>query len=197
MIASLLLLIGCDSEPAAEAPAAEAPAAEAPAAEASADEPAAQASMEQPDAPEYIDPEPAATAKAGEWAHYGAEFTLSDSLTAAELLGTPEKYVDQTILVEGKVADVCQKAGCWMVITDDNTTMRVLMKDHSFAVDKGGTGSTCRIEGTVVAREIDPEFVAHLESESINVDAMPEKNVEGNIVYELTATSVSMLKAEG
>ena len=195
MIASLILLIGCDSEPAAEAPAAEVPAAEAPAAEAPPE--AAAASMEQPDAPEYIDPDPAAAAKAGEWAHYGAEFTLSDSLTAAELLGTPEKFVDQNILVEGKVADVCQKAGCWMVITDDNTTMRVLMKDHSFAVDKSGTGSTCRIEGTVVAREIDPEFVAHLESESINVEAMPEKNVEGNIVYELTATSVSMLKAAG
>ena len=49
---------------------------------------------------------------AGEWAHYGAEFTLSDSLTAAQLLSTPEKYVDQNILVEGKIADVCQKAGC-------------------------------------------------------------------------------------
>lgn len=179
MIASLLLLIGCDSEPAVEAPEA-APAAAAPAA-----------------APELTDPAPPAAALAGEWAHYGAEFTLGDALTAAELLSTPEKYVDQNILVEGKIADVCQKAGCWMVITDDNTTMRVLMKDHGFAVDKGGTGATCRVEGTVTAREIDPEFVAHLESESTNVEAMPEKNVEGNVVYELTATSVSMLKAEG
>jgi hypothetical protein len=183
MIASLLLFIGCDSEPAAETPPAEAPIAEA------AVEPAAAAAP--------ADPAPPATAVAGEWAHYGAEFTLSDSLTAAQLLSTPEKYVDQNILVEGKIADVCQKAGCWMVITDDNTTMRVLMKDHSFAVDKGGTGGTCRVEGTIVAREIDPEFVAHLESESTNVAAMPEKNAEGNVVYELNATGVSMLKAEG
>ena len=184
MIASLLLLVGCDSEPVAEAPA-DAAVTAAPAPEVT--EPGSA----------VTDPAPAAEAKAGEWAHYGADFTLTDALTAAELLSTPEKYVDQTILVEGKIADVCQKAGCWMVITDDNTTMRVLMKDHGFAVDKGGTGGTCRVEGTVVARELDPEFVAHLESESTNVEAMPEKNVEGNVVYELTATSVSMLKAEG
>lgn len=185
MIASLLILpfLGCDSEPAA--PAAEAPAVEAPAAEA-------------PAAPEeHTEPAAPAEAKAGEWTHYGSEFTLTDALTAAELLGEPAKYVDQNVLVEGRVTDVCQKAGCWMVITDDNTTMRVLMKDHGFAVDKGGTGATCRIEGTLVAKEIDPEFVAHLESESQNTADMPEKQAKGNIVYELNATGVSMMKAEG
>ncbi|MDG1478913.1 MAG: DUF4920 domain-containing protein [Myxococcota bacterium] len=183
MIASLLILpfLGCDSEPAA--PAAEAPALEAPAVPAEPAEPAA------PAAP--------AEAKAGEWTHYGSEFTLSDALTAAELLGEPAKYVDQNVLVEGRVTDVCQKAGCWMVITDDTTTMRVLMKDHGFAVDKGGTGATCRIEGTLVAKEIDPEFVAHLESESQNTADMPEKQATGNTVYELNATGVAMMKAEG
>ena len=180
MIASLLLLalpiMGCDNEPASEALVAEAPA---------------------PVEPEHTEPAPAEAAQPGEWTHYGSDFTLTEALTAAELLSAPEKFVDQNVLVEGKVTDVCQKAGCWMVITDDETTMRVLMKEHGFAVDKGGTGATCRVEGTIVAREIDPEFVAHLESESTNVEAMPEKNAEGNIVYELNASGVSMMKAEG
>lgn len=179
MIASLLLLpiLGCDSEPTA-APA-EAPTAEAPIAEA------------------HTEPAAPTEAEAGEWTHYGSPFSLTEALTAAELLGEPQKFVDQNVLVEGRVTDVCQKAGCWMVITDDTTTMRVLMKDHGFAVDKAGTGATCRIEGTLVAREIDPEFVAHLESESQNIADMPEKQAEGNMVYELNATGVSMMKAEG
>ncbi len=187
MIASLLLLpfLGCDNEPAAQAPAHAEPAAE----------PVAETHTEAAEA--HTEPAEAAAAKAGEWTHYGSAFTLTDAMPATELLGAPEKFVDQTVLVEGRVTDVCQKAGCWMVITDDNTTMRVLMKDHGFAVDKGGTGADCRVEGTLVAREIDPEFVAHLESESANVEAMPEKKAEGNIVYELNATGVAMMKAEG
>ena len=180
MIASLLTLslLGCDTEPAAEAPTA-----------------AAEPTTEAAPAAEAAPAEPA-PAEDG-WTHYGEAFTLTEAMTAADLLGAPEKFVDQNILVEGKVTDVCQKAGCWMVITDDNTTMRVLMKEHGFAVDKGGTGATCRVEGTVVVRELDPEFVAHLEGESTNVEAMPEKNAVDNKVYELTATAVSMKKAAG
>ena len=182
MIAALLLFAACDTP--TETPAAE-PVAE-PAAE-----PVAEPTVE------HAEPAPAAPATPGEWVHYGSEFTQADALTAAELLGSPEKFVDQNVLVEGKVTDVCQKAGCWMVITDDNTTMRVLMKEHGFAVDKGGTGATCRVEGTVVAKEIDPEFVAHLEGESTDVAGMPEKQATGNIIYQLEATGVALKKAAG
>ena len=184
MLLSLMLtLVACDDantaathEPAAEV--AEAPAAA-------------------PHAEAHTEPAPAAAAAAGEWAHYGAPFALTEVKTAAEVLGAPATFADQTILVEGKVTDVCQKAGCWMVITDDQTTMRVLMKDHAFSVDKGGTGARCRVEGQLIAKEIDPEAVAHFESESANTENMPEKQATSNVVYELHATGVEMLKAEG
>lgn len=135
---------------------------------------------------------PTADASA-DWKHYGSEFTVADTLDAATLLANPAAYVDQTVKVEGRVADVCQKMGCWMVVTDDaGNSMRVLMKDHAYSVDKAATGYDCQIEGVVVAKTIDPEEVAHFESESGKDAPIPEKAVTGTTTYELVAAGVSM-----
>jgi hypothetical protein len=75
--------------------------------------------------------------------------------------------------------------------------MRVLMKDHAFSVDKQGAGRTCRVEGVVTAKELDPETVAHFASESRNTGVMPEKGkTAGTKVYELVASGVAMTSAK-
>ena len=86
-------------------------------------------------------------------------------LPLATLLAAPQDYVDQTLVVEGNVVDVCQKAACWLVLEHEGQTIRVLMKDHGFAVAVDGTGGVSQVYGTLKAVEIDPEFVEHLESE--------------------------------
>lgn len=182
MLTALMLLVACDN---AEQSHDDHTAHEAP--------PAAEAAHH---ADDHAEPAPAA-AMAADWTHYGAPFALTEVKTAAEVLGSPAQFADQTVLVEGKVTDVCQKAGCWMVITDDQSTMRVLMKDHSFSVDKGGTGAHCRVEGQIVAKEVDPEEVAHFASESADAENMPEHAAKDNVIYQLVATGVSMKPAEG
>jgi len=125
--------------------------------------------------------------------HFGAPFALTEAVTVSEILSRPADFVDQPVQVKGRVADVCQKAGCWMVITEGEQTVRVSMKDHGFSVAKDGAGSTCQVEGTLVAKTVDPEFVAHLEGESEKPELMPEKDVaEGETVYELEATGVAL-----
>ena len=124
-------------------------------------------------------------------AHFGAPFTVEAVLPAADLLADPAAYVGQTVRVEGRVADVCQQAGCWMVLAEGDKSIRVMMKDHAFAVDKGGTGAIADIEGEVVETPIDPATVEHLASESQNPDVMPEKGAEGSI-FELVASGVTL-----
>ena len=125
--------------------------------------------------------------------HFGAPFALTEAVTVSEILSRPADFVDQPVQVKGRVADVCQKAGCWMVITEGEQTVRVSMKDHSFSVAKDGAGSTCQVEGTLVAKTVDPEFVAHLEGESEKPELMPEKDAAaGETVYELEATGVAL-----
>ena len=134
---------------------------------------------------------PAAPAATG-WSHFGSEFTTQDTLTAATFLADPSPYVGKTVRVEGKVTDVCQKAGCWMVIADGTRTLRVRMKDHGFSVDKAGAGATASIEGQVVATPVDPKTVEHYASESAAGAAMPENSSKDGMVYEIEATSVAM-----
>lgn len=139
---------------------------------------------------------PAAT-EAAAWQHYGAPFQSSEPIAAATLLADPAPHVGKTVLVEGRVADVCSKMGCWMVVAAGDQTMRVLMKDHAFSVDKQGAGKTCRIEGVVTAKAVDPETVAHFASESRKTEVMPEKGkTAGATVYELVASGVAMSAAK-
>ena len=180
MTLSLFLALACSQAP--ETPAAvEAPTPEAPAAEAMThEEPAAAA-------PTVVDG----------WSIYGEGVPEAEVVAAAALFDAPDTFVDKTLVIEGRVADVCQKAGCWMVIEDRGRTMRITMKDHAFSVAKDGAGSDCQVHGTVIQKALDPETVAHLESESVNKDAMPEKNAEDGKVFEIVATGVRMRPSEG
>ncbi len=140
---------------------------------------------------------PAAEAPAAEETRYGEPFTLTETISAADLLGDPSKYDGQMLLVEGRITEVCQKAGCWMVIAEGDKNMRILMKDHSFAVPKDSGGSDCQIQGKITSRELDAEWVEHLASESERPDEMPEKNAVNNRVYEVEATGVLIRRTEG
>lgn len=129
------------------------------------------------------------------WTHYGNEFTVTDTpVPAATFLADPSQYDGKTIMVEGRVADVCQKAGCWLVLAEGEKSIRVRTKAHKFFVAKDSTGSTARIEGLVKSSKLDPEKVAHYESESANKEIIPEKQIKSDVVYELIASGISMQK---
>lgn len=139
---------------------------------------------------------PATPVDADGWKHWGDEFKVESVTPASALLADPASFEGQTLRVEGKVGEVCQAQGCWLVLADGEKTMRVMMKDHSFTVDKDIASQSCLIEGTVTVRELDPEFLEHLASESENPEAMPEKhNAKDGKVYEFEAVAVSSKKS--
>lgn len=135
-----------------------------------------------------------ALASAGSPTHtdYGEAFTIDQVITADALLATPGDFDGKTVRVRGRVADVCQKAGCWMVLTHDTAegsrTMRIRMKDHGFSVAKDCTGSFAVVEGQVVGKEVDAAETAHFASESNKPEMMPENDAKR--VYEIVATAV-------
>ncbi|MBW1879614.1 MAG: DUF4920 domain-containing protein [Deltaproteobacteria bacterium] len=131
------------------------------------------------------------------WEQYGETFVGEEFVSASALLADPSAYVDKTLLVEGRVADVCQEKGCWMVITDEERHMRVIMKDHAYGVNKKATGWDCQVKGTLVATRIDPETVAHYASESSEGAVVPEKAVQGDTTYEFVADGVRMCPPAG
>ena len=138
---------------------------------------------------------PAPAPAAAGWTDYGTPFSTDTTVTpAADLLARPADFVGKSVRVEGRVADVCQKMGCWMVIAEGDQSMRVLMKDHAFSVDKQGAGSTCLVDGVVEAKPIDPKTVEHFESESADGAVIPEKQAKSDVVYQLVAAGVRLKK---
>lgn len=129
------------------------------------------------------------------WTHYGNEFTLTDTpIASSAFLKAPGQYDGKTIMVEGPIADVCQKAGCWLVLAEGDKSIRVRTKAHRFLVAKDSTGQTARIEGLVKSTKVDAQRVAHYESESVNKEIIPEKQAKSERVFELIATGVSIKK---
>ena len=123
---------------------------------------------------------------------YGAEFTIADSIPATELLASPEKYVGKKVRVAAKVTDVCQKMGCWMVISEEDKHMRVTTKDHKFFVAKDGAGSMCDIEGEVVLKEADKERSEHFASEQSKGAPVPEGEKTNSATYEIVAEAIRL-----
>ena len=127
------------------------------------------------------------------WNHYGNPFTLKDQpITSVDFLKDPSQYDGKTIMVEGPIADVCQKAGCWLVFAEADTSIRIRTKSHKFLVAKDSTGKTARIEGIVKSTKVDAKKVAHYESESINKEIIPEKQAKSDVVFEFIASSVAI-----
>lgn len=141
----------------------------------------------------HVEPAPAAAGAN----HFGAAFAIPDAgvLPAASFLSSTAQYVGQTVRVEGRVADVCQKAGCWMVIAEGDRTMRIRMKDHGFSVAKDGVGATACVEGTVVEVTVDPATAEHFASEASAGAPLPEAAATAGKVYEIEATAVEFKRS--
>ena len=125
---------------------------------------------------------------------FGEPFAIEEVIQAKAVFDDPEEFVGKTVRVEGSVRDVCQKMGCWMVISEGDKSMRITTKDHKFFVAKDGAGSKCHIEGEVISRELDPDRTAHFESESSKDAPIPEKEAKDNKTYEIVATSIRFIK---
>lgn len=138
---------------------------------------------------------PATSAMTGGWDHYGSEFRLpyEAAMPAEELLRDPARHLAQTVRVRGRVADVCQAKGCWMVLTPMSggpEMIRVTMKDHAFSVDKQGHGREADLEGLLIEKPVDPETVAHYEGEAGAQGLVPERQATTGHSYELVASAV-------
>jgi len=68
--------------------------------------------------------------------------------------GTPRRF-------SGRITEVCQKEGCWMMLEDDGQAARVMMHDHAFAVPKDASGRA-EVYGVLSVEELSKEAAEHL-----------------------------------
>jgi hypothetical protein len=180
---ALFLLVACGASDAPSAPeAAPAEAEAAPAAEAT-----AEAAAEAPEAAQVEAP-----ARDDEaWKYFGEPFMVAAAQPAKAVFATPDAHAEAPVRIVGEFTEVCQKMGCWAVVRDgEGHSMRITMKDHAFGIDKDAMGKACDVEGTLVSKKVDPERLAHFESEGATDH--PEAGQE--VAWSIVASSVAIAR---
>ncbi len=101
----------------------------------------------------------AAPALAGECAKtsYGAGVTLAESTPISSLLERPDAWAGKTVRVEGTVAEVCEKAGCWLELRAEEAgqSLRVKVKDGEIVFPTAARGRRASAEGTFETKQLD------------------------------------------
>ena len=124
----------------------------------------------------------------GSTGHFGAPFTLAAAKPLSEVL-SKDALPEGPVRVEGTVASVCQKKGCWMVLADGEVKARILMKDHAFALPTDARGKHAEVEGTVEKRTLTKAQVEHLAKDE---GKDPSKAGGERVEFVITATGVEL-----
>jgi hypothetical protein len=124
---------------------------------------------------------PPATSAAADHKAFGAPLGSGPKVALADVLKAPDKFADQSVLVEGQVRRACTRKGCWMELSEATDPAapgcRVTFKDYGFFVPTDSAGSKARVEAKVESKVIKPELVAHLESEGAK---FADKDADGS-----------------
>lgn len=125
---------------------------------------------------------------------YGAGLALEEVTPLRDVVNHPELHSDRTLLVKGRIRDVCQKKGCWMMLTDGESQMRIRFADYGFFVPKDSSGKDAYVEGRAAVEEITEKVARHYEADASDGD--PSKIHGPQRVVSFTATGVRLVPAE-
>ena len=95
------------------------------------------------------------------WEVFGSDIGDGEAMPVAKLFLDPASWDGKTVLVEGTVAAVCQRKGCWITMHEGGQDMRIRFKDYSFFLPKDCSGRTARIAGVFAVEEIPVEEARH------------------------------------
>lgn len=110
----------------------------------------------------------------------GAVTAIGQALAASDqYLGTPQKF-------SGRVAKVCQKKGCWMVLADGETHARVMFGRDDFFIPTDTTGNAV-VYGTLEKKTLSAATAKHLAQDA---GQDPAKVSGDTVEYTITASSV-------
>jgi hypothetical protein len=99
------------------------------------------------------------------WDKYGADIPAGAVVPLAQALAQPAAYEGQARVFSGRVVDVCQKKGCWVMLEDDGHGARVLLGDHDFYVPKDVRGHA-QVHGVLSRVTLSPAARDHTAEET-------------------------------
>jgi hypothetical protein len=94
-------------------------------------------------------------------AAFGAEITLSESLTVDQAISQIDQIKEKDVLLAGKVTKVCQMKGCWMAFNSEVGPVRVTFKDYGFFVSEELVGKRVLAQGVMFEKTMSISEARH------------------------------------
>lgn len=113
---------------------------------------------------------------------YGQPMPAGEARPIATVMAKAEAHAGHALKVEGRIAQVCQKTGCWLMLDNGGEGIRVRTK-HAFFVPKDAAG-TATVHGRLEPVELTPEQAAHYADDGAAPDGVRE--------WQIVATSIAI-----
>jgi hypothetical protein len=89
----------------------------------------------------------------------GKPLALTSATPIADITSNPAPLLGKTVQVKGKITEVCQSMGCWMMLVDPGTkaAVKIKVKDGEIVFPKDSVGKMAVAEGTLAKIEMTRE----------------------------------------
>ena len=117
---------------------------------------------------------------------YGKPLPEGATVPVSEAIADFAAHADRPQRFSGRITEVCQAKGCWMMLEDDGKVARVMFGNHDFAIPKDSTGSAV-VHGVLTRKTLTPAQVEHLSGDSgKGIAAEP-------VEYRITADGIEIV----
>ena len=122
---------------------------------------------------------------------FGKPLSVKKAVSLQEALAQPGKYQNQKVLLEGKISDVCQMKGCWLMLSDGERAIRIKFENYSFFVPKDSRGKKLRAEGLLIQETLSEEMARHYAAEqSTKSDPSEIKGPQRVVIFEAAGVAI-------
>jgi len=122
---------------------------------------------------------------------FGKPLSIKKPVSLQEAIQQPAKYQDQKVLLEGKISDVCQMKGCWLMLSDGERAIRIKFEGYSFFVPKDSRGKKVRAEGRLIQETLSEDTARHYAAEqSTKSDPSEIKGPQRVVTFEATGVAI-------
>ncbi len=127
-----------------------------------------------------------APAVAAEPRVYGAAMPEGEARPIGAALAEIDALAGQPGKFAGRIVQVCQNKGCWLILEDDGRHARVKTKDHAYFVPKDAHGRAV-VYGVLAEVELKPEMARHLAEDAGESEPVPTRE------FQIVADSIALL----
>ena len=114
---------------------------------------------------------------------YGDTMPEGPAASIGEALSDFNAHAGEPRKFTGRITQVCQNKGCWLMLEDGAAVARVMAHDHGFSVPKDSAGMAT-VYGVLEQKQLDHETAQHLAEDA------GENAVALDIEYRIDAYSV-------